>query len=69
MPGDAQGKDLATRLHASMPDLPVIYMSGYTQDGIVHGGRLDEGIDFLQKPFTPGRLAAVVREVLDKRGA
>jgi DNA-binding NtrC family response regulator len=66
LPGDAQGENLAAQLHASRPDLPVIYMSGYTQNGIVHGGRLDEGVDFLEKPFTPGRLAALVREVLDR---
>jgi two-component system cell cycle sensor histidine kinase/response regulator CckA len=43
----------------------VIYMSGYTDDAIVHHGVLEPGLEFLQKPFSPDSLVGKVREVLD----
>ena len=45
--------------------LKVIFMSGYTQGSVVHEGRLDEGIEFLEKPFTPETLLGKTRVVLD----
>jgi signal transduction histidine kinase/CheY-like chemotaxis protein len=64
MPG-MSGNDMSKILLAKQPDMPVLYMSGYTDDAIVQHGVLEPGINFLQKPFTPGALAMKVREVLD----
>jgi hypothetical protein len=47
------------------PDIKVLYMSGYTDNVIIHEGILDPGTPFLQKSFTPSKLARKVREVLD----
>jgi signal transduction histidine kinase len=62
------GRELADRLTAGRPGLRVIYMSGYTDDAIVHHGVLDAGIILLEKPFTPEGLKHKVREVLDSAG-
>ncbi len=66
LPGGMQGNRLAEELRLIWPDLRVLYMSGYTRNAIVHGGRLDEGVSFLEKPFTPDRLVKAVREVLER---
>jgi DNA-binding NtrC family response regulator len=64
MPG-MSGNDMSRILLRKHPGMPVLYMSGYTDDAIVQHGVLEAGINFLQKPFTPGALAMKVREVLD----
>jgi len=64
MPG-ASGRELARQLISLYPKIKVLYMSGYTENAIVHYGVLDAGIAFLQKPLTPIALARKVREVLD----
>jgi two-component system, cell cycle sensor histidine kinase and response regulator CckA len=60
-----RGPELAARVGQRWPGIKVLYMSGYTTDAIVHQGVLDEGVFFLQKPFTPANLVAKVRQVLD----
>jgi len=61
------GRELAERLASIRPDMKVLYMSGYTENAIVHHGILDSGIAYLQKPIVPDMLARRVREVLDAR--
>ena len=63
------GKEIALMCAEMIPALKVLYMSGYTSDVIMHHGVLDEGLAFLQKPFTPVSLTAKVREVLDGASA
>jgi CheY-like chemotaxis protein len=63
MPG-ASGPELTADVLGRRPELKVIYMSGYTEDAIVHHGVLTPGIAFLHKPFTADALGRKIREVL-----
>ncbi|HTV02121.1 MAG TPA: response regulator [Luteitalea sp.] len=61
------GREVATALQQRVPDLAVLFMSGYTETAIVQNGALEAGLQFLAKPFTPGELLARVRSVLSMR--
>ena len=65
MPG-MNGREWADKISIMNPDNKVIYISGYTDNVIVHHGILAEGINFLQKPFAPSLLLRTVRAVFDK---
>lgn len=62
---EMNGRDLANNLLSFYPELKCLFMSGYTADVIAHHGVLDEGVHFIQKPFSLSDLAAKVRKVLD----
>jgi PAS domain S-box-containing protein len=59
------GPEVAALVARHWPEIKVLFMSGYTADAIVHHGILNQGLFFLQKPFTPSGLAAKVREILN----
>lgn len=63
------GKDLYDQIKSQLPEIKVLLMSGYTDDALAHHGVLDEGFFFLEKPFSPAKIARKVREVLDTRSA
>ncbi|MGQ9655682.1 MAG: PAS domain S-box protein, partial [Thermodesulfobacteriota bacterium] len=60
------GKELVEMLQKGRPGLKALYMSGYTDNAVLRHGILEEGIEFIQKPFSVDGLARKVREVLDK---
>ena len=64
---ELSGRELGTRLAVLRPDLPILYMSGYTGEDVIQRGLLEPGVPFQQKPFTPEGLARKVRDMLDGR--
>ena len=64
MPGALRSPELARRAKERLPNLAVLFTSGYTENAIVHGGRLDEGIELLSKPYSREALARKIRYVL-----
>ncbi len=62
---EMNGRDLAGRLLLLYPDLKWLFMSGYTENAIAHHGVLDEGVNFIQKPFSKQGLSVKIRKVLD----
>ena len=67
MPGPLKSSEMARRAQARRPGLAVLFTSGYTQNAIVHGGRLDPGVELLSKPYDREALARKVRHVLAAR--
>lgn len=64
---DLSGRQLIESFKQIRQDFKVLYMSGYTDNAIVHHGVLEKGVNFIQKPFTFDGLARKVREVLDNK--
>jgi CheY-like chemotaxis protein len=69
MPGTLRSIDLARQAVQKQPGLAVLFTSGYTENAIVHGGRLDEGVELISKPYTREALGRKVRQMLASRGA
>lgn len=63
------GKELSDKIKTQWPQTKILLMSGYTDDALAHHGVLDEGLLFLEKPFSPTKLTRKVREVLDGPGS
>jgi CheY-like chemotaxis protein len=59
------GRPLVERIRSLRPDLPVLFMSGYTNDEVTRRGILEGEVPFIQKPFTPDDFGRKIREVLD----
>jgi signal transduction histidine kinase/CheY-like chemotaxis protein len=66
MPGDLRSVEMVERARAILPGVAVLFTSGYTRNAVVHGGRLDEGIDLLMKPYSREGLGAKIAEVLER---
>jgi CheY-like chemotaxis protein len=64
MPGRMRSPELARKTRERLPRIAVLFTSGYTENAIVHGGRLDDGIDLLSKPYTREALARKLRHTL-----
>ncbi|WP_244481173.1 PAS domain S-box protein [Rhizobium sp. Leaf371] len=66
MPGPLKSADLAQKAKERLPDIAVLFTSGYTENSIVHGGRLDAGVQLLSKPYAREALARKIRQVLTR---
>ena len=64
MPG-ISGWEVGRQLGARWPELRILYISGYSEDALAHGGVLEQDLNFLQKPFSPFELLGKLRRVLD----
>ena len=69
MPGPLRSPELARKAKERLPEIAVLFTSGYTENAIVHHGRLDPGVELLSKPYTREALARKVRHVLGSRTA
>jgi CheY-like chemotaxis protein len=67
MPGPLKSPELARKARERLPNLAVLFTSGYTENSIVHGGKLDAGVELLSKPYTREALARRLRHVLDNQ--
>ena len=67
MPGALRSPELARKAQERLPGIAVLFTSGYTENAIVHGGRLDDGIELLSKPYTREAMARKIRHVLQNQ--
>jgi CheY-like chemotaxis protein len=68
MPGTLRSPDMARQAALLLPHLKILFTSGYTQNAIVHGGRLDPGVELLSKPYSQEELAHKLRSILGTPG-
>jgi CheY-like chemotaxis protein len=66
MPGPVRSPELARKARELIPGIAILFTSGYTENAIVHGGRLDPGVNLLAKPYSRQALAARIRDALGK---
>jgi CheY-like chemotaxis protein len=64
MPGPLRTREFAQALKALRPELHVLFTSGYTENAIVHQGRLDEGVHLISKPYAKAELARRIAQLL-----
>ena len=64
MPGAMNGRQLTNELQKTRPGLKVLFTSGYTENAIIHHGRLDEGVLLLAKPYRKSDMAVMIRRAL-----
>ncbi|AUT75598.1 hybrid sensor histidine kinase/response regulator [Paraburkholderia hospita] len=69
MPGTLRSPDMAAQAVQLLPRLKVLFTSGYTQNAIIHGGRLDQGVELLSKPYSREQLAYKIRQILGAASA
>jgi PAS domain S-box-containing protein len=67
MPGPLKSREMARRARERLPNLAVLFTSGYTENSIVHGGILDAGVELLSKPYTREALARRIRHVISNQ--
>jgi CheY-like chemotaxis protein len=67
MPGPVRSPELARQAKQLLPDIEVLYTSGYTQNAIVHGGRLDPGVELISKPYRREDLARKIRTMFARK--
>ena len=67
MPGPLKSREMARRAKERLPELVVLFTSGYTENSIVHGGKLDAGVELISKPYTREALARRLRHLLANR--
>jgi CheY-like chemotaxis protein len=68
LPQGMNGVELSKIVRGLRPELPVLYTSGYTENAVIHHGRLDPGVQLLEKPFTRSQLAQHIRQALSGKG-
>jgi PAS domain S-box-containing protein len=69
LPNGMNGVELSKVVRGLRPELPVLYTSGYTENAVIHHGRLDPGVQLLEKPFTRAELAQHIRQALSGMGS
>jgi len=69
MPGHVRSPDLARHARELLPQVQILFTSGYAEDAIVHDGRLDSGVALLSKPYRQETLARKIRAMLDRKAS